>query len=161
MKRGKRMIQNDFIDYISATKAAVRAYSDMGYICASYDGFARAQNEDMIHPPGGGYSDTPTHGGGNKTEEAWCRGIDQKQMLIDKLAKAKAYMTWFKPAWERLTEEERIVLEEHYMHQRLAGSWLYSVQKRLESSNLPMERTKIYQVNERALERLSVLLFGL
>ena len=149
------MIQNDFIYYISATKAAIRAYTDMEYNCSALDAVATAVDNDMIHPPGGGYSDTPTHGGGNRTEEAWCRGIDQKDLLRDKLAKARAYMTWFKPAWDRLTEEEKIVLEEHYMHQRLAGSWLESV-----AARLYVEKSQAYRLNERALKRLSILLFG-
>ena len=149
------MIQNDFIDYLSATKAAIRAYTDMEYNCSALDAVATAVDDDMIHPPGGGYSDTPTHGGGNRREEAWCLGIDQKDLLRDKLAKARAYMTWFKPAWDRLTEEEKIVLEEHYMHQRLAGSWLNSA-----SNRLHVEQATLYRMNAMALKRLSTLLYG-
>jgi hypothetical protein len=63
-------------------------------------------------------------------------------------------MNWFKPAWEQLTEEERYVLETFYMDAEESGAALTI------SEELNIERSSAYNKKNRALDHLTMLLYG-
>lgn len=149
------MIQEKFVDWHRATVNAIRAYQDMDYILSTSSDLA-SDLEDRLTKPGGSNVDRqPVSGGGSRTEDSWAYCIDQLDTLESKRKKAQEYMDWFRPAWGRLTEEERIVLEEHYMIQRIGGRWMESAANRLH-----IERSSVYRLNDAAVDRLSSLLYG-
>lgn len=64
-------------------------------------------------------------------------------------------MNWFKPAWDTLCEEEQIILSEFYL---VAGSKTDAVGN--VSEKLFCGRSDVYRKKEKAVEHLSILLFG-
>jgi hypothetical protein len=65
-------------------------------------------------------------------------------------------MEWFKPAWEELTDDERYCLETFYGDSNSYGSnAAYYV-----AEYLHIEQPTAYKRKNRALDRLTVLLFG-
>ena len=63
-------------------------------------------------------------------------------------------MSWFKPAWEQLSEEERYVLETFYMDEEESGAALTIAEE------LNIERSSAYNKKNRALDHLTMLLYG-
>jgi len=65
-------------------------------------------------------------------------------------------MDWFKPAWEQLTDDERYCLETFYGDGNTYGSSAaYYI-----AEYLHVEQPTAYKRKNRALDRLTVLLFG-
>ena len=63
-------------------------------------------------------------------------------------------MNWFKPVWEQLREEERYVLETFYMDAEESDAALTI------SEELNIERSSAYNKKNRALDHLTMLLYG-
>ena len=65
-------------------------------------------------------------------------------------------MDWFKPAWEQLSEDDRYCLETFYGDANTYGSSAaYYI-----AEYLHIEQPTAYKRKNRALDRLTVLLFG-
>ena len=65
-------------------------------------------------------------------------------------------MNWFQPAWDELTEDEQFVLYEFYMVEN---------QRRTDAVHticdyFKIERSSAYNKKNRALDRLTLLLYG-
>jgi len=149
------MIQDKYIDWQRATIKAIKDYEDMRFILANYESQRNDIDDRMTKPGGSNVNRQPVSGGGDKTEESWAYFIDQIVDLESNYSKAKEFISWFTPAWERLSDREKIILEEQYMIERLSGSWEMSAMERLH-----VERAEIFRLRRRALARLSVLLYG-
>jgi hypothetical protein len=65
-------------------------------------------------------------------------------------------MNWFRPAWEQLTEDERFLLESFYGDVNSYGSGAASYI----AEHFGIEQSSAYKRKNRALDRLTVLLFG-
>ena len=65
-------------------------------------------------------------------------------------------MDWFKPAWDELSEEEQFVLETFFSEDNAYGNnAVYYIQE-----HLRIEQSTAYKRKNRALDHLTVLLFG-
>ena len=64
-------------------------------------------------------------------------------------------MAWFKPAWDNLSEDEQYVLEVFFM-----GGTASEDATRLAAGHFGIERTSVYMKKKRALDHLTVLLYG-
>jgi hypothetical protein len=148
------MIASKYINWTDATIRAIKCYEDMQYCLDTAQASIDAINDRMTSPKGSNLSKQPVSGGGSQIEDAWISGIDRKQAVADKLSEAQRYMAWFKPAWERLAEEERIILEESYI-KRGERPWTEHAANRLHCS-VP----ELYRRRNEALERMKMLLYG-
>ena len=68
---------------------------------------------------------------------------------------AMEFMDWFKPAWDSLCNEEQIILGEFYL---VTGNKVDVVSNL--SERLTCGRSDVYRQKEKAVEHLSILLFG-
>lgn len=75
--------------------------------------------------------------------------------LNDKYKQAVQYMNWFKPAWDTLSEEERIILAEFYLVLGNKTDAVKNICKRLFCC-----RSNVYHLKDKAMVHLSILLFG-
>lgn len=148
------MVGYKYINWTDATIRAIKIYEDMKHCIETSQGCLEEVNDRMISPRGSNLSKQPVAGGTSQTEDAWISGIDRKQTIAEKLKEAERYMAWFKPAWDRLTEEERIILEESYI-KRGERPWTEHAANRLHCS-VP----ELYRRRNDALERMKVLLYG-
>ena len=65
-------------------------------------------------------------------------------------------MNWFMPAWEQLSEEDQFCLETFYGDSKSYGSGAASYI----AEYLHVEQATAYRHKNRALDRLTVLLYG-
>lgn len=145
------MIQHICIDYLEATKKALRIYTQMAEIIETQSERAQEIETKMTRPTA--TATTPVRSGGSTAEDSWARSVDQIEALEAKVEQAQEFMLWFSPAWSRLTEDERVVLEERYVIKRVAGRWETSAINRLHRSRSPL-----YKLSDTALKRLASFL---
>ena len=84
-------------------------------------------------------------------EKRLAAGIDQLDCLAERHSRAAEYMSWFDPAWEQLDEDERYVL---------TGFYIERVSMDEMTEKLGVEAKGVYTRKDRALKRLSLLLYG-
>lgn len=149
-------IANRFVDWTGATIKAIKCYKDMRYCIEASQDKLRDLTDRMESPKGSKLSDMPRSSGGNKTEDAWVGCIDGKITIEHKLKEARSYMEWFCPAWNRLTETEKILLEERFINKNYStDSWINSARTRVN-----YEKTQLYEKSNEAVERLKIMLFA-
>ncbi len=83
-------------------------------------------------------------------------GLEEIDILKERYRQAIEYMDWFRPAWEQLTEDERYCLETFYGDGNTYGS---SAAEHI-AVYFNIEQSSAYRRKNRALDRLTVLLFG-
>lgn len=83
------------------------------------------------------------------------KGLDDIAILRDRYADAREYMDWFMDAWNQLDEDEQFVLRTCFDGYTTAEESIEAVCERFN-----IERTSAYKKKNRALTRLSILLFG-
>ena len=77
-------------------------------------------------------------------------------ILKERYRQAVEYMDWFKPAWEQLSDDDQYCLETFYGDGNTYGSSAaYYI-----AEYLHVEQPTAYKRKNRALDRLTVLLFG-
>lgn len=69
---------------------------------------------------------------------------------------ALEYMTWFLPAWEALSEEDRYILSEFFFDGSISRA---EVVERI-GNQLGYEKTAIYTRKDKAVMNLAFLLYG-
>lgn len=82
-------------------------------------------------------------------------GLDDISILRDRYAQAKAYMKWFQPAWDALDRDEQYVLQVFYLDSVSKCDAIEAI-----CDHFHVERSTAYNKKNKALTRLSVLLFG-
>ena len=103
-----------------------------------------------------GYDGMPHSRNPNSQEDRVLTGIQEIDILKERYRQAAEYMDWFQPAWDQLTEDERYVLEAFYNDENCYGSCAaYYV-----AAHFHIEQASAYKRKNRALDRLTVLLFG-
>ena len=123
-----------YLDKRSATIAAIKDYDAMQFIINSTDDEIKRTYEKMTSVGSPKWDGMPHAHNPNAVE----------------------YMDWFKPAWEQLTDDERYCLETFYGDGNTYGSSAaYYI-----AEYLHVEQPTAYKRKNRALDRLTILLFG-
>lgn len=150
------MIAQKFVNWEAATINALKSYEAMQHCISQYSEQMQQANDRLYNLKSATTDKDPVQGGGSKPEENWINGIDRKLLLEHKMQDAHRFMAWFSPAWEKLTEAERVVLFERWIvHREDRGKWVDSVRARLF-----IEQSQCYERSAEALERLSMFLYG-
>ena len=145
-----------YLDKRSATIAALKDYETMWFIIKNTDNEVAAEREKMSAIRSLGYDGMPHAHNPNAQEDRVLNGIQEIDILKERYRQAMEYMDWFQPAWEQLTEDERYVLESFYSGVNCYGSnAAYYI-----ASHFGIEQSSAYKRKNRALDRLTVLLFG-
>lgn len=145
-----------YLDKRSAAVDALKDYSSMKFIIDHTDEEIKSAYEKMggISSPqfdGMPHSHNPQAG-----EERIVKGIEEIDVLKERYRQAVEYMAWFFPAWEELSGDERYVLETFYGEGNEYGC---SAADEI-AEYFQIERASAYRRKNRALEKLTVLLFG-
>ncbi len=145
-----------YLDKRSAAVDALKDYSSMKFIIDHTDEEIKSAYEKMggISSPqfdGMPHSHNPQAG-----EERIVKGIEEIDVLKERYRQAVEYMAWFLPAWGELSGDERYVLETFYGESNEYGS---SAADEI-AEYFQIERASAYRRKNRALEKLTVLLFG-
>ena len=146
-----------YLDKRSAAVNALKDYSSMAYILAHTDEEITQVHEDTTTLGSPAFTDMP--GGSPNPQSGEMRiitAIDEIDVLRERYRQAKEYMEWFQPAWDSLSEDERYVLEAFYGEDNQYGSNAADDV----ADYFQIERASAYRRKNRALERLTILLFG-
>ena len=143
-----------FLDKRKGAIKAISAYDSMDFIVKHTDeeiAAVRVKMEGIGSPnlDGMPHAHDPQAG-----EKRILQGIEEIDTIKERYRQAVEYMNWFKPAWDQLTEEERYVLETFYMDAEESGAALTI------SEELNIERSSAYNKKNRALDHLTMLLYG-
>lgn len=145
-----------YLDKRSAAVDALKDYSNMKFIISNTDDEIRAAYEKMSgvsspQPDGMPHAHNP-----HAAEDRMVKGIEEIDVLRERYRQAVEYMAWFLPAWEELTEDDRYVLEAFYSEDNEYGSGLADDV----ADYFGIERASAYRRKNRALAKLTTLLFG-
>jgi hypothetical protein len=146
-----------YLDKKAAALKAVKDYSSMDRIIQNYISAIENARTRMDSVRSSAASLAP--GSAHKLssdEERIVEAIDSINVIDERYRCAVDYMNWFIPAWSTLNEAEQIVLSEFYRHDNISRSILLSNL----SSELFLERSQIYRIKDKAIERLALLLYG-
>ena len=143
-----------FLDKRKGAIKAISAYDSMDFIVKHTDeeiAAVRVKMEGIGSPnlDGMPHAHDPQVG-----EKRILQGIEEIDMLKERYRQAVEYMSWFKPAWEQLSEEERYLLEMFYMDDEESGAVMTI------TAELNIERSTAYNRKNRALDHLTMLLYG-
>lgn len=146
-----------YLDKRNAAINALKDFESMNYIIENTQSEIVSTQEDMTSLGSAAFSDMPKGphnpcAGENKIVKA----MDTISLLNERYQRALEYMAWFRPAWLALSEDEQFVLSRFYMddESRQADS-VYDICDRFH-----IERTSAYKKKDRALARLTLLLYG-
>jgi DNA-directed RNA polymerase specialized sigma subunit len=144
-----------YLDKKQAAINALKDYINMQYIIEDTDqelveAYEEAQTPRSSVPTGMPRTDNP------KSSEEWiATSIDRIDVLKERYRQALEYMNWFKPAWQELSDEERFILNMFFLSNLTKSDAVLEI-----GQNLNLERTQIYYRKDRALDRLTILLYG-
>ncbi len=147
----------DYLDKRSATVNALKDYEAMEFILAHTKEEISDTRQEMERMSTPTPSDMPRgQRRPHRMEERIVNCLDVIDVMKNRYQYALEYMSWFQPAWETLSKEERNVLRKFYM----------SAEERQTDNILDLceqyhiERTSVYKRKDRALAHLTLLLYG-
>ena len=79
--------------------------------------------------------------------------IDEIDVLKERYRQAKEYMEWFKPAWEKLSEDEQYILELFHINRSARAV-------EMAADHFGIDRSSVYPKKKRALDHFRTLLYG-
>lgn len=145
-----------YLDKRSAAVDALKDYSSMRFIIDHTDEEIKAAYEKMSGVSSPQFDGMPHSHNPQAAEDRIIKGIEEIDVLKERYRQAVEYMAWFLPAWEELSEDERYVLEAFYGETNEYGSNAADEV----ADYFRIERASAYRRKNRALERLTILLFG-
>ena len=143
-----------FLDKRKATISAIESFPSMDFIIRHTDEdilVVRTKMEGVGSPNLDGL---PHAHNPQAAEDRMVNCIEEIDTLKERYRQAVEYMSWFKPAWDQLAEDDRYVLEAFFMggDENGAGDEV--------ADHFQIERASAYRKRSRAVDRLTSLLYG-
>ena len=145
-----------YLDKRSAAIAAIKDYDTMKFIIDSTGDEIRNAYDYMSGVGGMRLDGMPHAHNPQAGEERIVNGIEEIDILKERYRQAREYMDWFQPAWGQLSDEEQYCLETFYGDGNTYGSSAASAI----AEYFSIEQSSAYKRKNRALDHLTVLLFG-
>ena len=145
-----------YLDKRAGAVAALKDFGSMKFIIENTDDEVKAAYDKMIYAGGICYDGMPHVKNLHAAEDRIIKGIEEIDVLKERYRQAVEYMEWFVPAWEQLSEDDRYVLDTFYSEDNGYGS---SVVDDI-AEHFHVERASAYRRKNRAIDKLTVLLFG-
>ena len=131
----------DYFDYRKAAIGVLQDYATQAVILQQGDGYANELKASLTSIGSPRFDGLPR---GNNRHAGEARN-----------QKAQAYMDWFNPAWESLSDDDRLVLEVFFLDDLSAEDAAVKV-----AEHFYVERKTAFAKKQRALARFARLLFG-
>jgi len=145
-----------YLDKRGATIKVLSDYNSMKYIIESADEKEMEIRERMTSVGSPKITGLPGSHNPQAGEDRIIKAIDEIDVEKERYRQALEYMNWFMPAWEELTDDERYVLEEFYWGaEEYQTDAVYAI-----CEHLSIERSSAYNKKNRALDKLTLLLYG-
>jgi len=150
------MIAWKYLDKKAAAVEAMKDYTAMKFIILDHEEDTEEVREKMTSIRSSAPTGVPHNTNPKAGETRLAAQIDEIDVLKERYRSAAEYMAWFKPAWDELSEDELFVLTEFYLNND--GSREESISNICD--RFTIERTSAYKKKDRALAKLTVLLYG-
>lgn len=145
-----------YLDKRAGAVEAIKDFGSMRFIIDHTDDEMKAAYEKMSGISSPQFDGMPHSHNPHAAEERIVKGIEEVDVLKERYRQALEYMAWFLPAWEELSEDERYVLETFYGEaHEYGGGVIYTI-----AEHFHIEQSSAYNKKNRALQHLTVLLFG-
>ena len=143
-----------FLDKRKAAIKAVEAFNSMNFILKHTDEEISAVRVKMEGAGSPNMDGLPHAQNPKAAEDRILKGIEEIDMLKERYRQAVEYMSWFRSAWDQLSEDERFVLETFYMDGDESGA------NRVIQEEMNISQSGAYNKKNRALDHLTLLLYG-
>ena len=145
-----------YLDKKAAAADALRDFHSMIHIVVTHDTEEAIIRERMTALPSPAPSGVPGAHNPTANETRIAAQLDEIDVLQERYRRAAEYMAWFKPAWLEMSEDEQYVLNEFYLNgdnsqEDVVGNIC---------NRFHIARSSAYKKKDRALAKLSVLLYG-
>ena len=145
-----------YLDKRAAAIKAIKDYSSMQYILDHTEEEIAGAKDKQVGLSASQLDGMPKSHNPSAVENRMVNAIEEIDVLKERYRQAVEYMAWFKPAWEQLSDDDRDCLETFYGDGNTYGSSAaYYI-----AEYLHVEQATAYKRKNRALDRLTVLLFG-
>ena len=144
--------------YLDKKNATINALKDYGKMKHIIDHTQEEINQVYSRMAGVGspaIEKMPSTNNPQSGEDRMIKGIVEIDVLKERLRQAKEYMSWFQPAWDALSDDDRFVLDCFYNSNQY-GSGAADVV----ADHYCIERASAHRKKVRALESLTTLLYG-
>lgn len=148
-------VMTKYLDTRKAAIAALQDYAAMDQIITTTDAQIAAAYQDAASSASPRMDGTPPSGDLHASENRIVATLDRIDVYKTRYAQARQYMDWFLPAWEVLTEDDRMVLEAFFLGDGTQDDAAQQV-----CDHFYVERSTAYQKKSRALSRLTTALYG-
>ena len=145
-----------YIDKRQATISALRDRPYMEYILANTEAQVKEAYDSVTDTKGISLEHTTTPVDPHAGESKIAGMLDKIDLMQERYREAQEYMNWFLPAWETLSEDDKYILEEFYAKDHEYGDATVD----LLAEHFHIERASAYRRKNRAVERLTTLLYG-
>ena len=144
-----------FLDKRKGAISAMEAFDSMDFIIKHSDEDIQKVRDKMVGIGSPNLDGMPHAHNPQAGEERILQGIEEIDTIKERYRQAVEYMNWFKPAWNQMTEDERFVLSVFYMD----GEECDGPAMRI-ADHFGIERSSAYNRKNRALDHLTMLLYG-
>lgn len=145
----------DYFDYRKAAIGVLQDYATQAVILQQSDGYANELKASLTSIGSPRFDGLPRGNNRHAGEARVCSILDNLDALKARNQKAQAYMDWFNPAWESLSDDDRLVLEVFFLDDLSAEDAAVKV-----AEHFYVERKTAFAKKQRALARFARLLFG-
>lgn len=145
--------------YLNKKDAAVNALKDYGkmkHIIDHTDEEIRRVYSRIAGVGSPAIEKMPSANNPQAGEERMIKGIEEIDVLRERLRQAKEYMAWFQPAWDALSDDDQFVLDAFFSNGNEYGAGAADVV----AEHFCIERASAYRKKNRALDNLTTLLYG-
>ena len=143
-----------YLNKRDATIHAIESFTEMDYIFKNTEEEIKTVESRLAGISSPGMDGMPHAHNPGAIEEKVASDLDEIDLLKERYRQAEEYMSWFKPAWDQLSDDDRYVLETCFMGGEEHGAM------QMVANYFGVERTSAYKKRNRALNRLRVLLYG-
>lgn len=141
-----------YLDKRDATVRALKDYDSMKFIIEHTDEKIKAVSDQMISIGSPGFEEHIRTDNPKAGEDKLIKMIDEIDTLKERYRQAVEFMDWFEPAWKKLSEDERFILEAYYQDNMTVEEVC---------QHFHIVRNTFYPKKLRALDHLTKLLYGI
>ncbi|KDS92367.1 hypothetical protein DHOM_11380 [Dermabacter hominis 1368] len=145
----------DYFDYRKAAIGVLQDYATQAVILQQSGSYTEELKASLTSIGSPRIDGIPRANDPHAGESRVCSILDNLDALKARDRRAQAYMAWFNPAWESLSDEDRLVLETFFLDDLSAEDAAVKI-----AEHFYVERKSAFAKKQRALTRFARLLYG-
>lgn len=149
------MIAWRYLNKQSAAINALRDYENMQRIVRITPDEIKAIHDGIASPRSAALTGMPRAKNNHAGEDRLCKALDRIEVLSERYKQAAEFLQWFEPAWDSMDDTEQLLLTEFYVKDQ-SKTFAYVTL----AAKLNYEERHLRRLKDKALEKLSLMLYG-